>query len=122
VSGIKFSNIGFPAGATVVEPIISATVGGTLTRELLTVYTNRLAPGPIEIDLIASVGLVYTFINLNGNTLDIGVSAPGNTIRFGTLVKSFGDTLVSFTLGSSITLVCVTPNSWVATAAIGSWI
>lgn len=105
---------------TITAQTTGTTLSGSNTGQI---YSNEGAGGAITLTLPTSAaqGTVYTF--MVATAANLVIQAPASeTIRIGASVSSAAGTATNGAVGSAITLVKLTSNSWYAKAAPnGTW-
>lgn len=108
--------------------IISVNASGPVTitgAKSGTTYTNSGASAQVVFNLpVATVGLVYEFINARSVNIATGVQLKANgTDTISTLVgtSSVGGTATSGAIGDSIKLVCDVAGKWQGIYGAGDW-
>lgn len=107
---------------TALVPVIPNTATATpAVNDSGTVYTNEGdADGSNIILPTAAAGLHFTVCVMAAQTLTITANTS-DLIRIGSAVTAAAGSITSSTIGSSITLVAVNAETWLATASVGSW-
>jgi hypothetical protein len=106
------------------SPVAAKTTNYTVTvLESGTVFHNTGAAGSVAFTLPASptAGLTYTFVTTVAQNIVITANT-GQTIRNGASVSSSAGTATNGTVGSTITIVCITATTWYVTQTPnGTW-
>lgn len=93
-----------------------------LETEKRTLYTNTGSSGGISFSLPnnPTVGDEYQFYV--DAAFSLTVQAQGSdVIRVSGALSAAGGNAASSTVGSSLTLVCIKANTWIATSVVGTW-